>query len=78
MQASFIIADDYPLILKGPSDFLKEKDYNLIRSAADSTEAIEMVEMVEMVEMQKPDIAGYCNFRHTNAFLNRSENRKKM
>lgn len=51
MQPSIIIADDHPLILKGLTDFLKEKDYNLIGSAVDGKEA------VELIESQKPDIA---------------------
>lgn len=51
MQASIIIADDHPLILKGLSDFLVEKNYNLIGSAVNGKEAF------ELIESQKPDIA---------------------
>lgn len=51
MQASIIIADDHPLILKGLTDYLKEKEYNLIGSATNGKEAL------ELIESQKPDIA---------------------
>lgn len=51
MKASIIIADDHPLILKGLSDFLKEKEYNLIGSAINGKEAF------DMIESQRPDIA---------------------
>lgn len=51
MHASIIIADDHPLILKGLTDFLKEKDYNLIGSAVNGKEAF------ELIETKKPDIA---------------------
>ncbi|MCK0124877.1 response regulator transcription factor [Gelidibacter sp. F2691] len=51
MQASILIADDHPLILKGLTDFLVEKDYNLTGSAANGKEAL------EMIVSQQPDIA---------------------
>lgn len=51
MQTSIIIADDHPLILKGLSEFIKEKEYNLIGSAVNGKEAF------EMIESQKPDVA---------------------
>ncbi|TDU43222.1 LuxR family two component transcriptional regulator [Gelidibacter sediminis] len=51
MQASIIIADDHPLILKGLTDFLVEKQYNLTGSAANGKEAF------EMIQSQRPDIA---------------------
>lgn len=51
MQASIIIADDHPLVLKGLTDFLIEKNYNLIGSAANGKEAF------DMIESQKPQIA---------------------
>ncbi|MEO8773261.1 MAG: response regulator transcription factor [Gelidibacter sp.] len=51
MQASIIIADDHPLILKGLSNFLIEKKYNLIGSAVNGKEAF------ELIESKKPDIA---------------------
>ncbi|MEO5788550.1 MAG: response regulator [Gelidibacter sp.] len=51
MKASIIIADDHPLILKGLSDFLKEKDFNLIGSAVNGKEAF------EMIKSDKPDVA---------------------
>lgn len=51
MQASIIIADDHPLILKGLTDFLTEKGYNLIGSAENGKEAF------ALIESQKPAIA---------------------
>ena len=51
MEASIIIADDHPLILKGLTEFLLEKQYNLIGSAVNGKEAF------ELIETKKPDIA---------------------
>lgn len=51
MQTSIIIADDHPLILKGLTDYLKEKEYNLIGSAINGKEAF------ELIQTEKPDIA---------------------
>lgn len=51
MRASIIIADDHPLILKGLTDFLTEKGYNLIGSAVNGKEAF------ELIKSQKPNIA---------------------
>ncbi len=51
MRTSIIIADDHPLILKGLSDFLKEKNYNLVGSTVDGKEAF------EMITSKKPEIA---------------------
>ncbi|WP_026450907.1 response regulator [Aequorivita capsosiphonis] len=48
---SIIIADDHPLLLKGLSDFLIEKGYNLIGQANNGREAFNLI-----IEM-KPDIA---------------------
>ena len=36
---SIIIADDHPLLLKGLSDFLIEKGFNLLGSGKDGREA---------------------------------------
>ena len=51
MQASIIIADDHPLILKGLNDFLLEKKYNVLASAVNGKEAFQLIETL------KPDIA---------------------
>ena len=51
MQTSIIIADDHPLILKGLSEFLLEKQYNLIGSAVNGQEAF------DLIQSKKPDIA---------------------
>ncbi|WP_310991520.1 response regulator transcription factor [Aequorivita marina] len=48
---SIIIADDHPLLLKGLSDFLMEKGYNLLGKGNDGREAYNMI-----IQM-KPDIA---------------------
>jgi len=51
MQASIIIADDHPLLLKGLQDFLTEKKYNVIGSALNGKEAH------ELIIKHEPDIA---------------------
>ncbi len=48
---SIIIADDHPLLLKGLSDFLLEKGYNLVGSGNDGREAS------NLILKEKPDIA---------------------
>ncbi len=48
---SIIIADDHPLLLKGLSDFLIEKGYNLIGSGNNGREAY------NLITKKKPDIA---------------------
>lgn len=48
---SIIIADDHPLLLKGLSDFLVEKGYNLVGSGKDGREAY------NLIIQEKPDIA---------------------
>ncbi len=48
---SIIIADDHPLLLKGLSDFLIEKGYNLLGSGIDGREAY------NLITKKKPDIA---------------------
>jgi len=51
MQASIIIADDHPLILKGLNDFLVEKQYNVLASATNGKDALQLIKDSE------PDIA---------------------
>ncbi len=51
MQASIIIADDHPLILKGLNDFLMEKNYNVLASATNGKDAFQLIKDLE------PDIA---------------------
>lgn len=51
MQASIIIADDHPLILKGLTEFLHEKNYNVLDSAKDGRAALQLIKDLE------PDIA---------------------
>lgn len=50
-KPSIIIADDHPLLLKGLSDFLVEKGYNLLGSGKDGREAY------NLITQKKPDIA---------------------
>ena len=51
MQASIIIADDHPLILKGLNDFLLEKKYNVLASAVNGKDAM------QLIKDKEPDIA---------------------
>ncbi len=51
MQASIIIADDHPLILKGLNDFLYEKQYDVLASATNGKDALQLIQDLE------PDIA---------------------
>ncbi|MGV6829033.1 MAG: response regulator [Flavobacteriales bacterium] len=48
---SIIIADDHPLLLKGLSDYLSEKNYLVIGSATDGNEAY------NLITSKKPDVA---------------------
>lgn len=62
MPASIIIADDHPLILKGLTDFLNEKGYNLIGSADNGKEAFEMIKSerpaIAILDIQMPFLTG--------------------
>jgi DNA-binding NarL/FixJ family response regulator len=62
MAASIIIADDHPLVLKGLTDFLKEKEYNLIGSAADGKEAFDLITSkqpeIAILDIQMPFLTG--------------------
>ena len=69
MQASIIIADDHPLVLKGLQDFLLEKKYNVIDSAIDGKAALELIKSkrpniaildIRMPHMSGLEIANYC------------------
>lgn len=51
MNTSIIIADDHPLMLRGLSDFLTSKGYNIIGSATNGNEAY------NLIVKQKPDLA---------------------
>ena len=51
MQASIIIADDHPLILKGLKDFLLEQNYNVIATAEHGKKAF------TLIKAHNPDIA---------------------
>ena len=71
---SIIIADDHPLLLKGLSDFLIEKGYNVVGSGVDGREAYNLIAKLEpeiaILDIQMPfmsgiEIARKCN---TNQF----------
>ncbi len=51
MITSIVIADDHPLMLRGLTDFLKSKGYNIVGSAADGNSAYNLIVKL------KPEIA---------------------
>ncbi|MCA0131024.1 response regulator [Winogradskyella alexanderae] len=51
MKPAIVIADDHPLVLKGLTDFLTEKKYNLIASANNGKVAL------SLIKAHQPDIA---------------------
>jgi len=51
MNTSIVIADDHPLMLRGLTDFLKSKGYNIVGSAADGNSAYNLIVKL------KPEIA---------------------
>lgn len=51
MNSTIIIADDHPLMLRGLSDFLTSKGYNILGSAQDGQSAY------NLIVKHKPDIA---------------------
>lgn len=51
MSATIVIADDHPLMLRGLSDFISSKGYNIIGSAEDGKTAYNLIVKL------KPDIA---------------------
>lgn len=51
MNTSIVIADDHPLMLRGLTDFLLSKNYNIIGSATDGNSAYNIIVKL------KPDIA---------------------
>ena len=62
MNASIIIADDHPLILKGLNDFLLEKQYNVVASAVNCKEALQRIEElnpdIAILDIQMPFFTG--------------------
>src|SRR5690554_1293 len=59
---SIVIADDHPLLLKGLSDFLAEKGYNLIGSGKDGREAYNLIMQkrpeIAILDIQMPIMSG--------------------
>lgn len=67
---SIIIADDHPLLLKGLSDFLLEKGYNVVGSGTNGREAFNLINKLQpdiaILDIQMPymsglEIARKCN-----------------
>jgi len=62
MPQSIIIADDHPLILKGLSDFLIEKNYNILASAKNGKEAYTLIKAhnpeIAILDIQMPFLTG--------------------
>lgn len=62
MQASIIIADDHPLILKGLNDFLVEKKYNVLSSANDGKSAFNLIKdlrpNIAILDIRMPFLTG--------------------
>lgn len=62
MNTKIIIADDHPLLLKGLSDFLVEKGYNLIGSGKDGREAYNLIIQerpgIAILDIQMPFMSG--------------------
>ncbi len=60
--ASIIIADDHPLLLKGLSDFLSEKGYNLVGSGNNGREAYNLITKtnpdIAILDIQMPFMSG--------------------
>ncbi|MEM0517731.1 MULTISPECIES: response regulator transcription factor [Aequorivita] len=61
-KPSIIIADDHPLLLKGLSDFLIEKGYNLLGSGSDGREAYNLITQknpdIAILDIQMPFMSG--------------------
>ncbi len=61
-KPTIIIADDHPLLLKGLSDFLIEKGYNLIGSGKDGREAYNLIVQkdpdIAILDIQMPYMSG--------------------
>jgi DNA-binding NarL/FixJ family response regulator len=59
---SIIIADDHPLLLKGLSDFLSEKGYNLLGSGNNGREAYNLITQknpdIAILDIQMPFMSG--------------------
>lgn len=70
---SIIIADDHPLLLKGLSDFLVEKGYDVVGSGKDGREAYNLIVQkhpdIAILDIQMPfmsgiEIAQKCRTQH--------------
>ena len=59
---SIIIADDHPLLLKGLSDFLIERGYNVIGSGCNGREAFNLINKLQpdiaILDIQMPYMSG--------------------
>ncbi|MEZ4874842.1 MAG: response regulator transcription factor [Flavobacteriaceae bacterium] len=61
-KESIIIADDHPLLLKGLSDFLLERGYNVVGSGQNGREAFNLINKLEpeiaILDIQMPFMSG--------------------
>lgn len=59
---TIIIADDHPLLLKGLSDFLLERGYNVIGKAENGEQACQLIQQVNpdiaILDIQMPILSG--------------------
>lgn len=69
MQPSIVIADDHPLMLKGLTEFLSEKNFNIVGQAKNGKEALALIKAhkpdIAILDIQMPiqsglDVAGIC------------------
>ena len=62
MDTSIIIADDHPLMLRGLSDFLTSKGYNILGSAKDGREAYNLIVKLQpkiaILDIRMPFLTG--------------------
>ncbi len=61
-KESIIIADDHPLLLKGLSDFLVERGYNVVGRGSDGREAYNLIAKlnpdIAVLDIQMPYLSG--------------------
>jgi DNA-binding NarL/FixJ family response regulator len=61
-RQTIIIADDHPLLLKGLSDFLLERGYNVIGKAENGEKAYELIQQlnpdIAILDIQMPILSG--------------------
>ena len=62
LRPSIIIADDHPLILRGLTDFLKSKNYQILGSATDGNTAYKLIVQhhpdIAILDIRMPHLSG--------------------